>query len=86
MAKYQLFGPGKAEQQEIRRRYVGNTVRSRRSIFRTFFCKFLHHMKKSLSMLCCNPLMHTANCMDPHLASLKKLQFSSKLFYLRVSY
>jgi len=42
MAKYQLFGPGKAEQQEIRRHYVGSTVRSRRSIFRTFFCNLLH--------------------------------------------
>jgi len=64
MAKYQLFGPGKAEQQEIRRRYIDSTVGSKRSIFRIFFCKFLHYMKKSLSMLRCNPLMHTANYMD----------------------
>jgi len=65
MAKYQLFGPGKAEQQEIRRRYIGSTASSKRSIFRIFFCKLLHYMKKkSLSMLRCNSLMHTVNYMD----------------------
>jgi hypothetical protein len=64
MAKYQLFGPGKAQQQEIRRRYVGSTDRSKTSVSRIFFCKFLRLMETSLSMLCFNPLMHTVNCMD----------------------
>jgi hypothetical protein len=75
MAKYQLFGTGKTDQQEIRRRCVGSTVRSKRSKFRIFFCKLLHHMKKFLSMLCCN-----ARCQlyGPRLLTLKNLQFSKK--------
>jgi hypothetical protein len=65
MTKYQLFRPGKAEQQEMKRPYVGSTVRNTRSIFRIFCCTLLHRMKKPLSMLCRNPLMHAANYMDP---------------------
>jgi len=79
MAKYQLFGPGKAEKQEKKRSYIGSTVSNKRSIFRIFFCKVLHYMKKILKHVTLQSLNARCELYGLHRLTLN-FQFSNKFF------